>query len=105
MGNLEEAIELFHKSLSLNRDCVVTSTILKTCIQDLMDDDSLLENLCLKNNHLDTKYVESKSPIKRSNPIERPLKISCLRLKFDEYEKSLNSDSSIDNSCDMSVDI
>ena len=38
MGQLSEAVESFHKSLSLKRDDVITSTILKTVLEDLVDD-------------------------------------------------------------------
>lgn len=36
MGHLSEAVESFHKSLSLKRDDVITSTILKTVLEDLV---------------------------------------------------------------------
>ncbi|XP_055906784.1 cell division cycle protein 16 homolog [Eupeodes corollae] len=56
MGNLEEAIVNCHKSLALNRDCVVTSTILKNCIEDHMesqneseDEETMLNNCKQKN--------------------------------------------------------
>lgn len=38
MGRLNEAVESFHKSLSLKRDDVITSTILKTVLEDLVDE-------------------------------------------------------------------
>uniref|UniRef100_A0A1A9X1T1 Uncharacterized protein n=1 Tax=Glossina brevipalpis TaxID=37001 RepID=A0A1A9X1T1_9MUSC len=50
MGNLEEATVCFHKSLALNHECIVTSTILKTCIEDLMNDDSIIEEICGRTN-------------------------------------------------------
>lgn len=51
-GKLEEAIELFHKSLSLNRDSVVTSTILKTCLEDMMEESSMFDNIFSKCKYL-----------------------------------------------------
>ncbi|XP_058456393.1 cell division cycle protein 16 homolog [Malaya genurostris] len=38
MGKLDEAVESFHKSLSLKRDDVVTTTILKYVIEDLAEE-------------------------------------------------------------------
>ena len=37
-GQLEKAVESFHKSLSLKRDNIVTTTILKNVIEELMED-------------------------------------------------------------------
>jgi tetratricopeptide (TPR) repeat protein len=38
MGRLSDAVESFHKSLSLKRDDVITSTILKSVLEDLCDE-------------------------------------------------------------------
>lgn len=40
-GDLENAIKNFHKSLALKRDDVITSSILKLCIEDLVEVSSL----------------------------------------------------------------
>lgn len=109
MGNLEDAITYFHKSLAINRDCIVTSTILKTCIEDLMDQDqvikSFLDDICSKD--LPSALLTVKSPTKRLTPIEEsPMKYNCMRFKFDEEEISPNSDN-IDSNIimDISMDI
>lgn len=38
MGDLERAVESFHKSLALKRDDVITSTILKTVLEDFVNE-------------------------------------------------------------------
>ncbi|XP_055384899.1 cell division cycle protein 16 homolog [Condylostylus longicornis] len=82
MGNLEEAIEYFHKSLSIFRDCVVTSTILKTCIEDLMEQECIIDSICDKD--LEKTNCEE-SDI--STP-GTPLKLNCMKLKYDDVESS-----------------
>lgn len=83
MGNLDEAIQLFHKSLAINRNCVVTFNILKTCTEDLMDEDSSVEN-----------FISDELP-----PKPKP----------GTFEKSCDDDShpfpDNYNVCDMSIDI
>ncbi|CAD7076949.1 unnamed protein product [Hermetia illucens] len=99
-GKLEEAIELFHKSLSLNRDSVVTSTILKTCLEDMMEESSMFDNIFSKYNNKN----QPKSPAKRSNvAADTAKKLNCVKLKFDEFDASPGSDA-VDNVCDMSMD-
>lgn len=83
MGNLDDAIQYFHKSLAINRNCVVTFNILKTCIEDLMDEDSVIDNFIILENA----------------PKPKP----------GAFEKSCDDDSSSHtdnyNICDMSIDI
>lgn len=119
MGNLEEAITYFHKSLALNRDCIVTSTILKTCIEDYMDRGSIMENIYSKTlgnkipyklpkvNNLFPAIVEEEASATSSMSITpmnmgttMPIKLTATKLKFDEEDISATSDS-----CDPNADV
>lgn len=89
LGNLDSAIESFHKSLALNRDCIVTSTILKSCIEDLMDDSTTIDEICsaalrdvAKNITANSRRVLNSDKLK-------------LKLKFDEEEELAASDSNM----------
>lgn len=127
MGNLEEAITYFHKSLALNRDCIVTSTILKTCIEDYMDRGSIMENIYAKtignklpykiskiNNLFPTIAEEEASTtaasISATTPMEMgttvPIKLTATKLKFDEEDVTAASESCNPNAnADVSMDI
>ncbi|XP_020816528.1 cell division cycle protein 16 homolog [Drosophila serrata] len=89
LGNLDSAIESFHKSLALNRDCIVTSTILKSCIEDLMDDSTTIDEICsaalrdvAKNISANSRRVLNSDKLK-------------LKLKFEEEEEHAASDSNM----------
>lgn len=43
--NLEKAVEYLHRSLALKRDDIVTTALLKSCLEDLMNEDSLPKSL------------------------------------------------------------
>lgn len=108
MGNLEEAITYFHKSLALNRDCIVTSTILKTCIEDFIDRGTAIDNIYPRttdhkhphkvpklNNQFPT-IVEEDIPVGTAMPLLTPMnkvatvpiKLTATKLKFDEEDAS-----------------
>ncbi|XP_030370331.1 cell division cycle protein 16 homolog [Scaptodrosophila lebanonensis] len=89
LGNLDKAIEYFHKSLALNRDCIVTSTILKGCIEDLMDDNTTIDEICSKA----LKKVSKSTPA-GSQRAPSADKFNGVKLKFDEDELT-NSDSNM----------
>lgn len=114
MGNLEEAITFFHKSLALNRDCIVTSTILKTCIEDYMDRDSVLESIYAK--IMDNRVFYKSPRVNNTFPIitekddisttpksmksSAQIKFTATKLKFDEEDASVAAES-----CDLNADI
>lgn len=45
MGNLELAAESLHRSLALKRDDIVTSALLNFCIEDLVDESAVSDNV------------------------------------------------------------
>ncbi|XP_037810048.1 cell division cycle protein 16 homolog [Lucilia sericata] len=99
MDNLEEAITYFHKSLALNRDCIVTSTILKTCIEDFMDEESVMDEIYGKSSWNSSSSSSSYPTTKNANlfpPIEEEesatMKFTGMKLKFDDEDISANSD-------------
>ena len=85
MGNLEDAITYFHKSLGINRDCIVTSTILKTCIEDLMDEDNIIESICSKSDNSIKSSKLNKTASKLPTIEESPHKYNAVKLKFDDF--------------------
>lgn len=95
MDNLEEAITYFHKSLALNRDCIVTSTILKACIEDFMDEESIIDDIYGKSScNTSSTYTAMKNtnlypPLKEEIAA---LKYTAMKLKFDDEDISTNSD-------------
>jgi anaphase-promoting complex subunit 6 len=94
MGRLSDALEAFHKSLALKRDDVITSTILKTVMEDLVEElvegDEMKENLEIMPVDLTIEQGCGSSEIKENLD-------KCRKLKFDELESS--------NSIDMSLDL
>ncbi|XP_017131710.1 cell division cycle protein 16 homolog [Drosophila elegans] len=90
LGNLDPAIEAFHKSLALNRDCIVTSTILKSCIEDLMDDPTTIDEICSAALRDVAKNITA-----NSRRVMNSDKFNGMKLKFDEEEELANSDSNM----------
>uniref|UniRef100_A0A1A9X2E8 TPR_REGION domain-containing protein n=1 Tax=Glossina brevipalpis TaxID=37001 RepID=A0A1A9X2E8_9MUSC len=113
MGNLEEAISFFHKSLALNRDCIVTSTILKTCIEDFMDEESIIDGIYGKVNPTSSTTWGNNTPFKvpKIATIEEetstsPMKFSSMKVKFDDEDISKNANNIDSNSVmDISMDV
>lgn len=92
LGNLDNAIEYFHKSLALNRDCIVTSTILKNCIEDLMDDSTTINEICSKALRDVTESITASS---RQMLNADKLNGIKMNLKFEDEEELSNSDSNM----------
>ncbi|KAL9894624.1 cell division cycle protein 16 isoform 1-T1 [Glossina fuscipes fuscipes] len=114
MGNLEEAISFFHKSLALNRDCIVTSTILKTCIEDFMDEESIIDEIYGKANLTSSSTWGNNAPFKvpKIATIEEetspsPVKFSNMKLKFDDEDDISKNTTNIDTNSvmDISMDV
>lgn len=103
MGNLEQAIESFHKSLSLKRDDVVTTTILKQVIDDLVDNDKFIESL---NYDLPQKELDwYKNLDKTIYEDSSSLQMHGIKLHFDDDSNATQlASETIDNSYNMSID-
>lgn len=82
MGSLEEAVESFHKSLALKRDDVITSTILKTVLEDLVNE--MVEDEVTNDDKKPLMEVETISQTKSSvGDLYR-------KLKFEDNESDLS---------------
>ncbi|XP_050084860.1 cell division cycle protein 16 homolog [Anopheles aquasalis] len=118
-GQLSDAVDSFHKSLSLKRDDVFTTTLLKQVIEDLAEEQDLpffsVESADDEENadkdgttvedEMSINSVEKPSNV-RPNPIgtDNVLLPSRVKLRFDECDSNVSalSDTSAD---DMSMDI
>ena len=110
MGNLEEAVDSFHKSLSLKRDDVFTTTILKTVIEDLCEETPLPFTISESTEELSEspsmiiveKQDESKYKTSSNLSVDQPA--LRLKLKFDEYDSNISPSSDVSGD-DMSLDL
>lgn len=100
---MDPAIEYFHKSLALNRDCIVTSTILKNCIEDLMDDSSTINEICSKALRDVTESIAASSRNQMAN-VDK-LKGIKTNLKFEDEEELSNSNSNSNSDSNMVVEM
>lgn len=109
-NDLQAAISYLHSSLGIRRDDVVTSNLLKSCIEEMMDDDvvaplSALDALSILDANvdlsIDTGSTSQGKPKLPFNPISR-----C-KINFNFEDDSTNSNSSevVDTSLDMSMDV
>lgn len=99
MGDLDDAVESLHRSLAIKRDDIVTSALLKYCIEDLMEENALPDNFLLD----DTVSGEAQhGAIDKLSLMETP--IMKLKLNYDDSNASPSSDT-IDTSFDMSMDV
>jgi anaphase-promoting complex subunit 6 len=101
IGNLSEAIEAFHKSLSLKRDDVVTSTLLKQVFEEMMEDlkeEDLKEDFNLSLNPNVELKKEKEKEVMKEKPAE--IKLNALKLKYDDDEEE-DDDFSLDMSMDL----
>lgn len=100
MGKLEDAVDSLHKSLSLKRDDVFATTLLKYTIEDLMEENSLGDI------DLDNPEILEPTPkflidvTAEEEEIEKP-KLNRMQLNFDDFD---NSEHTTDKSVDMSME-
>lgn len=98
MGKMEDAVDSLHKSLSLKRDDVFATTLLKYTIEDLMEENSLGD--------IDFDNPEILEPTPKflidvtAEEIEKP-KLNRMQLNFDDFD---NSEHTTDKSVDMSME-
>lgn len=93
LGKLENAVESLHRSLAIKRDDIVTSALLKYCIEDLMEENSLPDNI---------SEILPETPATQggiTSPPEMP--ITKIRLIYDDSNASRSSDASFDMSMDI----
>lgn len=127
MGRLESAIESLHRSLALKRDDTVTSALLKYCIEDLMEENTLPENIL---EEVDILPIIPATPVKKDNrslhaAAAAPAKLIGdgdrsdshesttapplvkQKLKYDDSQNDADAspNSEMDMSCDMSMDV
>lgn len=93
MGKLSEAVESFHKSLSLKRDDIITSTILKTVLEDLVDELNEEDDLPTKASH---ETFAAMSPVIEMMEDTKEASETIRKLKFDDNESDLSADMSLD---------
>lgn len=96
-GNLSEAVESFHKSLSLKRDDVVTTTILKQVFEEMMEDmteDAPTEKLTESFSLLGDKQKSSEIT---STPEAPEIKLIALKLKFEDEDNESSQDMVLDS--------
>lgn len=104
---LQKAVEYLHRSLALKRDDIVTTALLKHCLDDLMNEDSLPKSL--SDTHVDHdvdgfasihKQREIKAPIKPSSNFA--MKPPCMKINFDDDSNQTHGSELID--LDMSME-
>lgn len=84
--DLEKAVEYLHRSLALKRDDIVTTALLKSCLEDLMNEDSLPKSLSDSQvdqdvdgfNSIQKNEIKSKMP-----PSNFAMKAPCMKINFD----------------------
>uniref|UniRef100_A0A2M4AJ95 Putative anaphase-promoting complex apc cdc16 subunit n=1 Tax=Anopheles triannulatus TaxID=58253 RepID=A0A2M4AJ95_9DIPT len=119
LGQLSDAVDSFHKSLSLKRDDVFTTTLLKQVIEDLAeeqylpffsvesadDEENVDKDGTTAEDEMSVNSAEKPSNV-RPHPIgtDNVLLPSRVKLRFDECDSNVSalSDTSAD---DMSMDI
>lgn len=71
MGKLEQATESLHRSLSLKRDDIVTSALLKFCLDDLMEETALPDNNTLLDSEMKSLLMQTAGGTKMAGGVGR----------------------------------
>lgn len=102
-GNLETAVDYLHRSLALKRDDIVTTALLKSCLEDLMNVDSLPKSLTGPNveNNEDEMPNEPRTEIKTT--ALPPTRLKGVKITFDDDSNQSQGSGTID--LDMSMDV
>lgn len=103
--NLEKAVDYLHRSLALKRDDIVTTALLKSCLEDLMNEDSLPKSLSDSQVDQDVDGFSSvqKRDVKTKMHTHFPVKPSCMKINFDDDSNQSQGSEMID--LDMSMDV
>lgn len=105
--NLEKAVEYLHRSLSLKRDDIVTTALLKSCLEDLMNEDSLPQSLSDSQADQD---IDGFNSIQKHDPKSKmpsstfAMKPPCMKINFDADSMSNQSQGSELIDLDMSME-
>lgn len=100
--NLERAVDYLHRSLALKRDDIVTTALLKSCLEDLMNEDSLPKSL--SDSQVD-QDVDGFSSIQKQRDMKTKMHghFPKMKINFDDDSNQSQGSDLID--LDMSVDV
>lgn len=114
-GDLELAVDYLHRSLALKRDDIFTSALLKSCLEDLMDESLLPNDITGSNNSAEAMdSVDDDnitvSPARGKKPMQPPTgndptKLRCMKITFDDDSNNSCSDIIDTSSFDISMDV
>lgn len=104
-GDLESAVDYLHRSLALKRDDIVTTALLKSCLEDLMSVDSLPKGLSdsVAEGNEDDMISDIKSEVKSTPPLLPPTKLKGMKITYDDDSNQSQGSEMID--LDMSMDV
>lgn len=104
--DLEAAVRSLHSSLALKRDDIVTTALLKSCLEDLMSESNLPKTLSGQNVDQDmmgSSFSAYKRDSKPKHLGNFPLKPSAMKINFDDDSNQSQGSGMID--LDMSMDV
>lgn len=105
MWRLSDAIETLHRSLAIRRDDTVTATLLRNCIEDLMEENSVPDSIL----ELDPPGMSSHEGPSGGGEggghcePETETPIMKLKLTFDDSTGSASASKTINSSLEMSM--
>lgn len=104
LWRLNDAIETLHRSLAIRRDDTVTATLLRNCIEDLMDENSIPDSILETGSPGISAYEGAANEDGASGSIEPEAETPIMKLKltFDDSTGSAAS-KTINSSLDMSM--
>lgn len=104
MWRLSDAIETLHRSLAIRRDDTVTATLLRNCIEDLMEENAVPDSILDLNPPGMSSYEEASGSDAASGHMlpETETPIMKLKLTFDDSTGSAAS-KTINSSLEMSM--
>lgn len=98
---LNEAIEMLHRSLAIRRDDTVTATLLRNCIEDLMEENTVPANILESMPPAMLPSVGPSSGGGGSSEVDAETPIMKLKLTFDDSTGSASK--TINSSLEMSM--
>lgn len=102
-GQLDRAVNYLHRSLALKRDDIVATALLKSCLEDLMAEDSLPKSLLNDDKMNEDVPGGPKKPHLKPNFLsDERTEIKATKINFDD--ESNDSEDSAHVRLDMSMD-